>query len=160
MMLQLLDLLVTIMRLPVWGSQSENMALTQRFPRSEAEDGRIMSVLLIQAEDSFHSSGRRGTGTVSVSHMPQPGGYNLFSYPSIMHVIHQQPYVSVNTFPGIQQRSVWDLCALNNAVLKGQEGDEERVNALVSPAWRWGRWRGRWWWWGGEVGARALRSRR
>lgn len=34
--------------------------------------------------------------------------------------------------PRIQQRSVWDLCALNNAVLKGQEGDEERVNALVS----------------------------
>lgn len=25
-------------------------------------------------------------------------GYNLFSYSSIMHAIHQQPYVSVNTF--------------------------------------------------------------
>lgn len=35
-------------------------------------------------------------------------------------------------FPSIQCRSVWDLCALNNAVLKGQEGDDERVNALVS----------------------------
>jgi len=35
-------------------------------------------------------------------------------------------------FPSIQWQSVWDLCALNNAVLKGQEGDEERVNALVS----------------------------
>ena len=34
-------------------------------------------------------------------------------------------------FPSIQWRSVWDLCALNNAVLKGQEGDEERVNALL-----------------------------
>ncbi len=32
-------------------------------------------------------------------------------------------------FSSIQWRSVWDLCALNNAVLKGQEGDEERVNA-------------------------------
>lgn len=35
-------------------------------------------------------------------------------------------------FPSIQWWSVWDLCALNNAVLKGQEGDEERVNALAS----------------------------
>lgn len=38
-------------------------------------------------------------------------------------------------FPSIQWRAVWDLCALNNAVLKGQEGDEERVNALVSCTW-------------------------
>lgn len=38
-------------------------------------------------------------------------------------------------FPSIQWRSVWDLCALNNAVLKGQEGDEERVNALASCTW-------------------------
>lgn len=94
----MVQLLVTIMRLPVWGSQSENMARTQSLSRSEAEEGGIMSVLLIQAEDSFHSSGRRGPRTVSVSHMAQPGGYNLFSYPSIMHVIHQQPYVSVNIF--------------------------------------------------------------
>ena len=35
-------------------------------------------------------------------------------------------------FPSIQWRSVWDSCALNNAVLKGQEGDEEGVNALAS----------------------------
>lgn len=41
-------------------------------------------------------------------------------------------------FPSIQWRSVRDLCALNNAVLKGQEGDEERVNALVSRARRGG----------------------
>lgn len=39
-------------------------------------------------------------------------------------------------FPSIQWRSVWDLYALNNAVLKGQEGDEERVNALASCIWR------------------------
>lgn len=38
-------------------------------------------------------------------------------------------------FPSIQWRSVWDLCVLNNAVLKGQEGDEERVNALASCTW-------------------------
>lgn len=37
-------------------------------------------------------------------------------------------------FSSIQWQSVWDLCALNNAVLKGQEGDEERVNALASCA--------------------------
>lgn len=73
MMLQLLDLLVTIMRLPVWGSQSENVALTQCFPHSRAGEGGIMSVLLIQTEDSFHSSGRRGPRTVSVSHTAQPG---------------------------------------------------------------------------------------
>lgn len=35
-------------------------------------------------------------------------------------------------YPSIQWRSVWDLCALNNAVLKGQERDEGRVNALAS----------------------------
>lgn len=38
-------------------------------------------------------------------------------------------------FPSIQWWSVWDLRALNNAVLKGHEGDEERVNALVSCTW-------------------------
>lgn len=38
-------------------------------------------------------------------------------------------------FPSIQWRSVWDLCALNNAVLKGQEGGEERVNALAGRTW-------------------------
>lgn len=42
-------------------------------------------------------------------------------------------------FPRIRRRSVWDLCALNNAVLKGQEGDVERVNAVASCIWRgWG----------------------
>lgn len=46
--------------------------------------------------------------------------------------------------PRIQQRPVWDLCALNNAVLKGQKGDEERVNALVSRAQRWGWWQQGW----------------
>lgn len=35
-------------------------------------------------------------------------------------------------FPRIQWRSVWDPCALNNAVPKGQEGDEARVSALAS----------------------------
>lgn len=38
-------------------------------------------------------------------------------------------------FPSIQWRSVWDLCALNNAVLKGQERDGERVSPLTSCTW-------------------------
>lgn len=81
MMLQLLDLLVTIMRPPVWGSQSENAARHGAF---QAEDGRIMSVLLIQAEDSFHSSGRRGPRHgVCESHASTEGDITCFHSPQL-----------------------------------------------------------------------------
>lgn len=87
---------------------------------------------------SFHRSGHRGPRTVSASHTSQPRDITCFHTPQLC-MLSTSSHMSLSIpFPSIQRRSLRDLCALNNAVLKGQEGDEERVNALVSRARRGG----------------------
>lgn len=89
---------------------------------------------LCSSFNSFHSSGHRGPRTASASPTPQLRDITCFHTPQLC-MLSTSSHMSLSIpFPSIQWRSVRDLCALNNAVLKGQEGDEERVSALVSRA--------------------------
>lgn len=111
------------------------------FPASTARRDGIISVRSSNRRLRSHSVGRRKPRSASLT-QTSAGDITCFPTPQLC-MLSSSSHTSLSIpFPCIQRRSVWDLCALNNAVLKGQEGDRERVNALAR--------RRRWW--GGRGG--------